>query len=64
VSHSVSDQSSITQFIEDNWLSGQRISATSFDNFAGSLLDLFDFSRPPAQPLFLDPVTGLPTSGP
>jgi phospholipase C len=59
VSHALSDQTSILRFIEDNWLGGQRISDISFDSFAGSLLDLFDFSRPKLRRLILDPETGL-----
>jgi phospholipase C len=31
------DTSSILRFIEDNWVSGQRISAASFDSIAGNL---------------------------
>jgi len=31
VDHTLTDQSSTTRFIEDNWLHGQRICATSFD---------------------------------
>jgi phospholipase C len=58
VSHSLSDQSSITRLVEDTWLGGQRISPTSLDNIAGSLLDMFDFGQPPARPLMLDPATG------
>lgn len=58
VSHSISDQSSILRFIEDNWLLG-RIGDDSFDAKAGSLMDLFDFSRSRNDPLFLDPYTGL-----
>lgn len=42
----------------DNWLAGQRISATSFDNIAGSIEDLLDFDEPNPPPLFLDPSTG------
>ena len=60
VSHALTDQTSILRFIEDNWLGGQRISTISFDNIAGSLADLFDFSRPLMRRLLLDPSTGLP----
>jgi len=42
VDHSVTDQSSILRFIEDNWELG-RIGDQSFDERAGSLLNLFDF---------------------
>ena len=43
VSHQLTDQTSITRFIEDNWLQGERISETSFDNIAGSLEDLMAY---------------------
>lgn len=60
VDHAVLDQTSITRFIEDNWLHGQRIGQGSFDERAGSLMGLFDFRRPHMRRLFLDPQTGLP----
>ena len=59
VSHVLTDQTSILRFIEDNWLGGERISTISFDRIAGSLADMFDFSRPVMRRLLLDPVTGL-----
>jgi phospholipase C len=61
VAHSVSDQSSILQLIEDNWNLG-RIGGDSFDARAGSLWDLFDFERQGAGRLLLDPTTGQPLS--
>ena len=60
VSGALIDQTSILRFIEDNWLDGERISDTSFDNIAGSLEDLFDLDRPNPRTLFLDPMTGEP----
>jgi phospholipase C len=60
VSHTLTDQTSILRFIQDNWLGGQRISAISFDNIAGSLADLFDFTRRNMRRLRLDPATGQP----
>jgi len=60
ISHTLIDQTSITRFIEDNWLGGQRLRSGSFDTMAGSLLDLFNFSQPPVPPLQLDPATGEP----
>jgi len=57
VDHTLSDQSSILRFIEDNWQLG-RIGDQSFDALAGSLLNLFTFTGSPAPPLFLDPATG------
>jgi len=64
VSHVVLDQSSVVRFIEDNWLGGQRLGAGSFDAIAGSISDMFDFSRPECRPdkLFLNPSTGEPVA--
>jgi len=58
VSSALMDQTSITSFIGDNWLEGERISDTSFDNIAGSIEDVFDFDAPSPRRLFLDPTTG------
>lgn len=61
VDHSLTDQSSILRFIEDNWQTG-RIGNSSFDSKAGSLLNLFSFrggdGEGGANKLFLDPQTG------
>jgi phospholipase C len=62
VSNVLTDQSSIVKFIEDNWLGGQRTSATSMDNVAGSLMDMFDFNQKPTRALLLDPLTGEPAA--
>jgi phospholipase C len=43
VDHRVTEQASITKFIEDNWSTG-RIGDSSFDAKAGSLDNLFDFT--------------------
>ena len=62
VDHSVTDQSSILRFIEDNWNLG-RIGNQSFDAIAGSLQNMFDFSRKERERdnrLCLDPLTGEP----
>ncbi|MBZ5553427.1 MAG: alkaline phosphatase family protein [Acidobacteriia bacterium] len=61
VDHSVSDQSSILRFIEDNWGLG-RIGGQSFDEKAGSLLNLFDFKGGRSDRLFLDTSTGQPSN--
>jgi phospholipase C len=60
VAHTISDQSSILKFIEDNWKL-PRISG-SFDAMAGSLNNMFNFrgNRGNNRPLFLDPITGQP----
>ena len=44
VDHTMTDQSSIVRFIEDNWLGGQRILG-SFDAIAGPLNNMFDFNQ-------------------
>ncbi len=63
VDHTLTDQTSILRFIEDNWGLG-RIGGGSFDAMAGSLEGMFDFSGgPSAQPLFLDARSGQPTGG-
>jgi phospholipase C len=65
VSHTTADQSSIIRFIEDNWDTG-RIGDQSFDAFAGSILNLFDFEAgeqagaAASRMLILDPNTGEP----
>ena len=61
VDHSVTDQSSILRFIEDNWQTG-RIGNFSFDSKAGSLMNMLTFTQngPVGGPskLFVDPITG------
>lgn len=61
VDHTVTDQTSVLRFIEDNWGTG-RIGGGSFDELAGSLLKMFDFDRGGAgeRRLFLDEQTGEP----
>ena len=58
----ITDQSSILRFIEDNWDLG-RIGSGSTDAIAGTLNDMFDFSGgPKAGKLILDPATGTAVS--
>ena len=62
VDHSVTDQSSILRFVEDNWGLG-RIGDSSFDAKAGSLSNMFNFShKDRSDKLYLDPTTGEPVS--
>ena len=62
VDNSVTDQSSILRFIEDNWQLS-RIGNQSFDALAGSLYPMFDFDEGDTPPLYLNPITGeLPNS--
>jgi len=57
VAHTLSDQSSILRFVEDNWQL-PRISG-SYDAKAGSLNNMFNFSgHNQNRTLFLDPITG------
>jgi phospholipase C len=58
VDHSLTDQTSILRFIEDNWLRGERVGGGSFDAIAGSIEAMFDFAHPDPQPYLLDPATG------
>ncbi len=61
VDHTVTDQSSIIRFVEDNWLGGQRIGQGSFDSIASSISQMFDFSRRRRDGiLILNPNTGEP----
>jgi phospholipase C len=63
VDSTVTDQTSIIRFIEDNWLLGQRIGQGSFDILANSLTQMFDFKHYRSDSrLFLDPNSGEPTS--
>jgi phospholipase C len=60
VDHSLTDQSSIIRFVEDNWGTG-RIGGGSFDALAGPLTNMFDFSEEhesDERVLILDPTTG------
>jgi len=63
VDNTITDQSSITRFIEDNWLNGQRIGQGSFDAIAGPLDNMFDFEATPnTAKLTLSETSGLPTN--
>jgi phospholipase C len=71
IDHTVTDQTSSLRFIEWNWnlgfidgmtlQPGQPLGSFSFDQFAGSILNMFDFdNQPNTRPLILDPLTGSP----
>jgi phospholipase C len=64
VDHTVSDQSSINRFVEDNWLHGRRIGQGSFDALANPLDAMFDFgvgsASRRARKLILSESTGEP----
>lgn len=57
VDHILIDQTSILRFIEDNWHLG-RIGDSSFDAFAGSLDNFFDFSKRRKRKMVLNPHNG------
>jgi len=60
VDHTITDQTSILRFIEDNWLDGKRIGGGSFDSLANSIDQMFDFDHFRfGGRLLLDPNTGL-----
>ena len=67
VSNKLTNTSSVTAFIEDNWLRGERIGGGSYDAISGrldgfgGLLDFF--TRPHFRPVILDPATGGVVSG-
>ena len=62
VDHTLTDQSSVLRFIEDNWLQGERVQpGGSFDTIAGPLTNMFDFDRRDEdgpRKVFLDPTKG------
>ena len=45
VDHTLTDQTSIIRFVEDNWLNGQRIGSGSFDAIANSIQSMMDFTK-------------------
>jgi phospholipase C len=62
VDHTLTDQTSIIRFIEDNWLGGRRIGQGSFDRIANSIAPMFNFNhiREGANAiLLLNPTTGV-----
>jgi phospholipase C len=67
VSHNLTDQSSVINFVEDNWLHGERIGGGSFDKIAGSLDapgGVLDFRQiPDDRVITLSPTTGEIVSG-
>jgi phospholipase C len=57
VDSTLTDQSSVVRFIEQNWELPQ-IGNGSFDQFAGTLFNMFNFNSPGFAPVILDPSTG------
>jgi phospholipase C len=64
IDHTLTDQASVLRFIEDNWDTGT-IGGSSFDAYAGSLSNMFDFGNHAfgERRLFLDASTGEPLDG-
>ncbi len=59
VDNTVTDQTSIIRFVEDNWLGGQRIGNGSFDSIANSITQMFNFKKIRSNGiLLLNPNTG------
>jgi phospholipase C len=58
VDHTVTDQTSVLRFIEDNWKLGRLDDPQSFDSKANSIVGMFNFARPHLPRLILDPNTG------
>jgi phospholipase C len=68
VDSTLTEQASITRFIEDIFLSSQRIGTGSFDSSAGSLMNMFNFTQtngvaPNPNVVLLNPTTGAVTTG-
>jgi phospholipase C len=67
IDNTPTDQASIPRFIEDVFLSSQRIGGGSFDASAGALTGMFNFTNGAVVPnpnvVVLDPTTGKVTSG-
>ncbi len=66
IDSTVTDQTSIMRFVEDTFLSGQRLGGGSFDAIAGSLTPMFNFTNnvaPNPNVVLLNPSTGKVTSG-
>jgi phospholipase C len=57
VDHTLTDQTSVLKFIEENWGLG-RIGDGSYDTKAGSLGGMLSFARPNTTPVILDENTG------
>ncbi|MFG2887094.1 phospholipase C [Streptomyces sp. NPDC048297] len=63
VDHHLTDQASITRFIEDNWHTG-RVGDHSFDASAGSLTGMFDFRHPNNKQVLLNADGSIKSVGP
>jgi phospholipase C len=59
VDHTLTDQTSVLRFIEDNWLGGERVGGGSFDAIAGPMTGMFDFKHSDGRQYILDDSTGV-----
>jgi phospholipase C len=62
VDHTLTDQTSLLRFVEDNWVAGKRLGGGSFDAITNTIDNMFNFEREQpgnAEALILDPSTGL-----
>jgi phospholipase C len=60
VDGTLTTQSSVVKFIEDNWLGGERLGNGAEDATAGTLDNMLDFQHPQGPKLLLNPSTGEP----
>jgi phospholipase C len=59
IDHTLTDQTSVLRFIEDNWLNGERVQpGGSFDTIAGTIEHMFNFDDNNDNKLILDVATG------
>jgi phospholipase C len=67
IDNTITDQASVTRFIEDTFLASQRIGGGSFDATAGTLNNMFNFTNgaviPNPNVVLLNATTGAVTSG-
>jgi phospholipase C len=68
IDNTVTDQSSVTRFIEDIFLGSTRIGGGSSDTVAGSIMNMFNFTTtasalPNPNVVLLNPTTGAVTTG-
>jgi phospholipase C len=64
VDNTLTTQSSVVRYIEDNWLGGERVGGGSEDASSGTLEEMFDYHQLPFRRLFLEPETGEPSGLP
>lgn len=59
VDHSMTDQTSVIRFIEDNWLASKRVGQGSYDAIASSIRQMLEFTGGAcSRTVILDPNTG------